>query len=1054
MYGIIIRWFAHNVVAANLLMVGILIAGFVAIRTSIPLEVFPPIRFDAIQVTTILPGATPEDIEKGVTSRIEEAIHDLEGIKELTSTSAESISSVSAKIDSGFDKQVLLENIKLRVDGVNTLPENAERPTIKEAEFLLEVMNVVISGDLPREQLLSTTEKVRNDLLQLKGISKVRFLDKPDLELSIEITPETLDQYNLSMAEVSLIINDHLVDISSGNLKTSFGNILVRTNGQGYSIDDFAAVPIIRTNGTSPLLLGQIATIKDGFEELNLTTLFNGEPSMSLSVFRSGTESAVSSAKVVREYIAEKKPTLPEGINLNFWRDSSVIVESRLKTLLNSAIQGGILVMLLLSLFLRPAVAFWVCLGIPVCFMGAIALMPTLGVTFNMVSLFGFILVLGIVVDDAIVTGENIFKHLRNGEDPLKAAIDGTEEVAVPVTFGVLTTVVAFTPLLLIEGSAGELFRNIPLITIPVLLFSLVESKLILPAHMRHVKTRQPQQIENRFSRWQQNFSLGFEKAVVKFYQPLLHLCLRNKLITLIGALGFSMIVFTALTSGWLKFVFFPDVDDEAVIATITMPSTSGFFETNKQVEHLVATAKELQEQYRDPETGESIIEYIVSFAGVNFTGQLKSNTGLVAFEIKAPELRGDIPTSQFANEWREKIGIIPGVEQLTIQAKIADAGRPMAIQLLGHDTNQMQGLASELKEYWRQFPGLFDIQDSQTNTKEEVQVRLSESAITLGLTERDIASQLRNNIFGLEVQKFIRGREEVTVKLRYPKDYRSSFEDLQTLPIQLPNNATAPLNELATLSTVLSPTEYTHFNRARTLTVSSDLDKKTVDIEAVKRSTIEFLIERSGSYPAVSFALEGEAKEQAEAFGSLWIGILAVLLIIYALLAIPFRSYWQPIIVMSIIPLGFVGAILGHILMDISLSLLSFMGMLALTGVVVNDSLVLVDYINRQRRNGTELFIAVLNAGAARFRPVMLTSITTFAGLTPILLEKSTQAQFLKPMAVSLAFGIMFATLITLVIVPINYMLLSQIGTFFRKHASLKHLIKLAFFNRKKPNL
>ena len=1043
MYGKIIRWFALNAVAANLLMVGILIAGFLAIRTSIPLEVFPPFRFDAIQISTYLPGATPEDVEQGVTAKIEDAIHDIEGIKELTSRSAESVSDITATLASGYDKQTLLENIKLKVDGISTLPENATRPVIQEAEFLLEVMNVVISGDYSRRELFPVVENIRDELMLLDGVSQVRYLDKPDLELAIEITPETLEKYQLSPRQIADKINNHLVDISAGNLKTPSGNILVRTQQQNYEIDDFRTVPIITSPQNSPIYLGDIATITDDFEDLSLSTLFNGKPSMSLQVFRQGTESAVSSAKVVRDYIAEKKTDLPDGVELNYWRDSSVIVESRLKTLLNSAIQGGILVMVLLSLFLRPAVAFWVCLGIPVCFMGAISLMPALGVTFNMISLFGFILVLGIVVDDAIVTGENIFKHLRRGESSLNAAINGTEEVAVPVTFGVLTTVVAFTPLLLIEGATGDIFANIPLITIPVLLFSLVESKLILPAHMRHVKTRNIEQSKSFFTRWQQGFSLGFEKAIIKLYQPILRVCLKNKLITLLSTLIFSAIVFTAISSGWIKFVFFPEVDDEAVIGTITLSSTAGFYETNKQVEHMVNAARELQEEYRDPDTGESVIEYIISFAGVNFNGQLKSNTGLVAFEVQAPEIRGDIPTSKLADEWREKIGIIPGAEQLSIQSTIADPGRPLSIQLRGNDPSQMDEVAKKLKDYWQQFPGLFDIQDSQTDVKEEVEVTLSKSATALGLTESDVASQLRNNIFGLEVQKFIRGRNEVTVMLRYPEANRSSMEDLLTLPIQLPNQSSTQLQEVASIKTGLSPTAYYHFNRKRTLSVSSDLNKKTVDIEAVKRSTLEFLDEQLINYQDISYSLEGEAKEQEEAFGSLLLGVFAVLLTIFALLAIPFKSYWQPLIVMSIIPLGFVGAVLGHLIMGISLSLLSFMGMLALTGVVVNDSLVLVDYINKQRLKGADLYSSVLNAGVARFRPVMLTSMTTFAGLTPILAEKSTQAQFLKPMAVSLAFGILFATFITLVIVPVNYILFNHFGKGVKKITKILFLKK-----------
>ena len=1043
MYGKIIKWFAHNPVAANLLMVGILISGFLSIRTSIPLEVFPPFRFDAIQVSTYMPGATPEDVEKGVTSIIEDAIHDIEGIKELSSRSSQALSSITATLASGHDKQTLLENIKRRVDGINTLPENAEKPEIQAAEFLLEVMNVVISGNYSRKEMLPIVESIRDELLQLDGVSQVNFLDRPGVEISIEISPTTLEKYQLNMQAISSRINNHLVDINAGNLKTPSGNFLVRTKQQDYSIADFAAVPIITDPNGTLILLGDIANISEDFEEIELDTLFNGKPSMSLQVFRQGTESAVSSAKAVREFIANKQKDLPVGVELNYWRDSSVIVESRLSTLLNSAIQGGLLVMILLSLFLRPAVAFWVCLGIPVCFMGAIALMPMMGVTFNMISLFGFILVLGIVVDDAIVTGENIFRHLRQGKTSLDAAIQGTEEVAVPVTFGVLTTVVAFTPLLMIEGSTGDIFKNIPLITIPVLLFSLVESKLILPAHMRHVKTRKISENTSRFNRWQQGFSLGFEKAILTVYQPLLRICLRNKLITLFSALVFSAAVFTALQTGWLKFIFFPDVDDEAVIATITMPSTAGFYETNRQVEHLVNTAKELQEEYRNPETGESVIEYIISFAGVTLEGQLKSNSGLVAFEVQAPEIRGDIPTSSLADEWREKIGIIPGAEQLSIQSKIADPGRPIAFQLRGDNNQDMDIIASRLKDFWQKFPSLFDIQDSQSDVKEEVKIVMNKDALALGLTESSVASQLRNNIFGLDVQKFVRGRNEITVKLRYPAKHRASIDDLQSLPIQLPNKTSVPLQQVASIETIASPTAINHYNRLRTMTVSADLDKKTADIEAIKNESIDFLDAQMSQFPGISYSLEGEAKQQQEAFGSLSLGIAAVLLAIYALLAIPFKSYWQPLIVMSVIPLGFVGAILGHIIMGTSLSLLSFMGMLALTGVVVNDSLVLVDYINQQRKRGAELFQAVLTAGTARFRPVMLTSLTTFAGLTPILAEKSTQAQFLKPMAISLAFGILFATLITLIIVPLNYILFHKTGDLIKRSSRLIFLQK-----------
>jgi len=1027
-----IRWFALNPVAANLLMVMLLLMGLLAIKDRIPLEVFPPLKVDAVQITTFQAGTTPSDIEQGITLRIEEAIADLEGIKEINSRSSESISSVTAQVSSGHDIRKLLEDIKLRVDALNTLPDSAERPIIQQTEFLLEVMNVVISGNVPRIEVLPHAERIRDDIKRLDGVSDVRFLDKPGLEISIEIEPDTLKQYGISLQQVGERIAANTVEISAGNLKTDNGQILIRTNGRAYTADEFRQLPIVTNPAGAIVYLDDIATIYDGFEPLDLDTRFNGEPSLSLSVYRSGTESAVRSARVVREYIESQQDKMPKGIHLNYWRDSSVIVQSRLKTLTNSAIQGGLLVLLLLTLFLRPAVAFWVCLGIPVCFLAAISLMPTLGVSFNMISLFGFILVLGIVVDDAIVTGESIFKHLRRGKDSTSAAIDGTYEVAVPVTFGILTTVVAFVPLLLVGGSAGDIFKNIPLIAIPVLLFSLVESKLILPAHMRHVQPRTESEKLNVLSRWQQNFSLGFERSILKFYQPALRVCLNNKILTIVCMVLITAIILTIVQTGRMRFVFFPEVDDEAVIATLTMPSNAGFIATNKQIQHMVNAAKALQDEYRNAETGESVIEYVVSFSGVTITGGLASNTGLVAFEVQAPEVRGDISIADLADQWRENIGAIPGAEKLTIQSKIADAGRPIQVNLRGGSIAELKAITSKTREHLQNYADVFDIQDNLSDGKEEFQVSLKKEARTLGLSQQDIAIQMRHAVFGYEAQQFQRNRDEVSVYLRYPKSHRSSIEDLQTLPIQLnrlEDQQTVELQSVANIQSGITPTALYRIDQQRTASISSDVDKQIADIEAIKRGLKEFLSSVLADKPDITFELAGEAKEQREALESLAVGGFLVLIAIYALLAIPFKSYWQPFIVMSVIPLGFVGAALGHMLMGANLSLLSFMGLLALTGVVVNDSLVLVDYINKQKKAGHELMEAVLNAGAARFRPVMLTSLTTFAGLTPILLEKSTQAQFLQPMAISLGFGILFATIITLIIVPVNYIVFHEVG-------------------------
>jgi len=1030
-----IRWFANNPVAANLLMLSLLLTGILAIKDRIPLEVFPAIEIDAVNISTFQPSTTPSDMEQGVTLRIEEAIAGVEGIKEINSTSSESFSSVTANVASGFNPRLVLEDIKLKVDALNTLPENAERPLIQQTEFSLEVMNVVISGDRPRIELLPHIERVRDAIIQLDGVSDVRFLDKPDLQITIEISPENLKKFNLSLQQVGQIINANTAEISAGSIRTSQGDILVRTNGRIYTTEEFKRLPIITSPLGNTVLLGDIAQITDGFESFDLDTRFNGEPSMSLSVYRSGTESAVAVAKQVRQFISSEKSNLPDDVHLNYWRDSSVIVKSRLKTLTNSAIQGGFLVLVLLALFLRPAVAFWVCLGIPVCFMGAVSVMPLFGVSFNMISLFGFILVLGIVVDDAIVTGESIFKQLRQGKDSLNAAIDGTHEVAIPVTFGILTTVVAFTPLLMVGGSSGDIFRNIPLIAIPVLLFSLIESKLILPAHMRHVSPDDDKKPLNFLSRWQHKFSLGFERSVVNFYQPILRACLNNKTITIIATACVTTLVIAYAATGRINFVFFPEVDDEAVIAQLTMPAKAGFSVTNKEIQHLVNSAKKLQEKYRDPTNGDSVIEYIVSFAGVTLNGGLASNEGLVAFEVKAPEERGDIKISKLADEWREIIGDIPGAQKLSIQSTIATVGRPLSIDLKGGSLDELRTINTKISEKLRTYEGIFDIRDTITSGKDEVRSSLKPSALSLGLTEAGVALQTRHAIYGFEAQKIQRNREEVSVLLRYPEEFRSSIEDLQQLPIQLPNGSTVSLHAVTNLQSGNAPTDLFRYNRQRVSTLSSDADKDIVDLAAIKREIGEYLDDILINHPDISYEFSGETKEQDDALKSLKFGGVFVLIAIYALLAIPFKSYWQPFVVISIIPLGFVGAAIGHVIMGANLSLLSMMGLLALTGVVVNDSLVLVDYINKQRKKGLDIMGAVINAGAARFRPVMLTSLTTFAGLTPILLEKSTQAQFLQPMAISLGFGILFATLFTLIIVPVMYVVFVVIGAFLKKY-------------------
>jgi multidrug efflux pump subunit AcrB len=1031
-----IAWFSRNSVAANLLMISILIGGFYSLTQRVPLEVFPSIDLERVTVRTSFPGATPAEVEEGVTVRIEEAIQDLEGIKEIVSTSSEGSSRVDVELEKGFDLKQLRDDVATRVEGLTTLPDEAERPAVSIPTFQREVISVVIAGPLTERELRALAMQVEEDLQGLPDVTQVELEGARPYELSIEISERVLREYNLTLSDVSAAIRRQSLDLSAGSIKTGGGEVLIRTKGQAYNQQNFEEMVVLTRNDGTRLLLKDIATIRDDFDETPILTRFNGQPALSIEVYRVGEQSAIGVAEAVKQYIAEKQALLPASVKLDYWRDRSRIVEARLQTLTDSALQGGLLVMLFLSLFLHPSVALWVCVGIPISFMGSALLMPELGVTLNIVSLFAFILVLGIVVDDAIVTGENVYTHLRRGENPLNAAIKGTTEVAVPVTFGVLTTMAAFVPLLLVEGRRGDIFAQIPLIVIPVLFFSLVESKLILPAHLAHVHLQGENKFTATLGRFQRWFADGLEAFVFRFYRPLLRAALGQRYLTLSIFVTIAILLVALIMSGWMRFIFFPRVQSEVARATLVMPAGTPFAITDRYVNRMTDAALQLQDKYRDPETGKSVVLNILSTSGsTGGSSSGQTNIGRVLFEIEAPERRTmEVTSNDLVREWRQTIGPLPGAEQLNFRAEIGRSSDPIDIQLVGSDFEQLQAVSEQIKARLRTYPAVFDIQDSLSDGKEELQLRLRPEAQTLGVRLDDLARQVREGFFGITVQRIQRGRDEVDVVLRYPQSERESLEALNSMMIRLQSGAAVPFAEVASLEPGRTPSSITRIDRKRTLNVTADLNKEQANVEAIKADLRTFTEEVARFYPGVSFSLEGEAREQRESFQTLFYGLIGVLFVIYALLAIPFKSYTQPLIVMTAIPFGALGAVVGHWIMDLDLTIMSIMGILALTGVVVNDSLVLVDYINRMRREqGMELWDAVNTAGVARFRPVLLTSLTTFAGLMPLIFEKSTQAQFLIPMAVSLGFGVLLATFTTLLVVPVNYLVLNDIGSGFR---------------------
>ncbi|MFT5126882.1 MAG: multidrug efflux pump subunit AcrB [Rhodothermales bacterium] len=1024
-----IRWFCKNDVAANLLMVVILIGGLVC-ASRVPLEIFPDFSLDMITVRVPVRGATPGEVEESVLIRIEEAIYDLQGIEQITASANEGMASIRVEVASGHDQRELLDEIKNRVDAINSFPDTIERPTYSLAIHQREVIAVVVAGDVGEQMLRQLGERVRDDLTAIPGITQVRLEPKRPYEIAIEISEQALDTYNLTFSDVANAVRSSSVDLSAGSIRAKGGDILVRTKGQAYVYADFASI-VLRTNpdGTR-ITLEEVATVRDGFEEDSVSIGFDGKPAMIVEVFRVGDQSAIAIADKVKTYVADMQEQAPAGIEFNYWRDRSTVIKSRLATLARSATQGSVFVFILLFVFLRFSVALWVCIGIPVSFMGAFLLMPFTGVTINIISCFAFILVLGIVVDDAIVTGENIYRHVQAGGSSTLAAIHGTEQVAVPVTFGVLTTVAAFVPIAMLGGARGALFTQIPMIVIPVLVFSLIESKLILPSHLKHMQSGEP---SNIVFRMQQGIARMLELFTEKCYQPVLQVVLHWRYTTLAFFVGAAVLLIILVPAGRMKFVFFPRVDSEVATASLVMPIGTPTEVTEKHVDRLRIAAEQLRAKHVDPDSGEAVIVHVQSQAGAG--GRSRGpHLGSVSFEIVPPEDRKvKIRSSELVKEWRSLIGSIPGARELNFRAEIGRSRDPIDVKLSGQDFDAMAAVAAKLRDKLTEYPTVFDIADTYQDGKEEIQLKIRPEAEHLGITQRELARQVRQAFFGEEAQRIQRGRDDVRVMVRYPQAQRRSIGDLKNMRIRTTDGARIPFHEVADFAIGRGFSSITRVDRARTISVTADIDKQNTDMAGIKADLTTFLNEAIATQPGVRYKFGGEAEEQSDSMKSLGVGALFVIFVIYALLAIPFGSYLQPIIVMSVIPFGVAAAILGHLVLGLDLSLMSLFGILALTGVVVNDSLVMVDYINQHRREEGGLMKAVVSAGGRRFRPILLTSLTTFAGLMPLIFEKSTQVQFLIPMAVSLGFGILFTTFVTLLMVPVNYLILEDVFGKFR---------------------
>jgi multidrug efflux pump subunit AcrB len=1029
-YASIINWFARNSVAANLLMVILLVGGFYTVLT-IKKEIQPRVETNFINVSVPFLGATPLDAEEGVVIKIEEAIQDIEGIEEIVSTASRGNGSVQVEVHADYEVTEVMDQVKNRVDAISTFPENTEKPVISRTQFQQQVVIVSVYGDVSERTLKEFAKQVRNEIVTLPGVTRAEFLGSRPYEISIEVSEFTLQGYRMTLSEVAQAVRRGSLDLSAGAIRSEGGDILVRTKGQAYVGRDFETI-VIRTNpdGTR-VLLKDVATIRDEFAEGDRFSEYNGKPVISIQVLSVGGQSELDISATVHKFVEEKTASLPEEIGIAAWADVSYYLKGRLDMMVKNLVMGAALVFLILALFLRLKLAFWVMVGLPIAFMGAFFLMPMVDVTVNMLSLFGFILVLGIVVDDAIVIGESAYTNMRAKGHTVDNVVDGVLEVAVPATFGVLTTIAAFLPILMITGISGQFFSAIGWVVILCLSFSLVESKLILPAHLAHMKVKHyEKETHNVFVRFQRFFSEGLHHFVDDHYAPLLNKALKRRYLTLSIFISLLILSVGLLLGGILRFVFFPDITADFLQVELQMNEGTPAKQTHEALRRVQEGLWEVDRKVSEEQGVESgaVVSSALSFARNDTSGRLitelvKENDDV----IDGPEV---------LRRWREEVGEIPGVKTLGFEGATGPGGGPsVSLQLIGANIEQVGRAAKELENRIRQYEGVYDIRNSYERGTPEIKLNIKPEAEALGLTLSDLARQVRAGFYGEEVQRVQRGQDEVKVMVRFPRDERDSVGYLDNMRIRTPDGGRVPFHAVADVELSESPTTIQRFDRERAVQVSAEVDKENYEPGKITADIIEKeLPEVLAHYPGVRHRLSGASQAQQEVQQDLIKGALFAVFLIYALMAIPLRSYAQPLIIMSVIPFGTIGALIGHWILGIQVSMMSFFGIIALAGVVVNDSLILVDFVNRERRLGIPLAQAITDAASKRFRAILLTSLTTFFGLIPIVMETSLQAQIVIPMAASLAFGILFATVITLFLIPALYLILADFSKWWRE--------------------
>lgn len=1005
----LIAWWARNTVAANLLMIFIFFAGFAG-YSMMEREMEPQVQFSGLQVQVTWPGASPREVEEQIVSKIEARVADLDNIDWTRSQSREGVGFVWIRGDirSATDFAETMDEVKSRVNSISSFPRDIEPPVVQRWENTNEFIRIGVHGNLDEKSLTNLAKDLRLEVEKLPAISRVQLFGIRNEEVSIEVSEDALRRYGLSFQDVANAIRSTSLNISSGTIRTEAGEKKIVTRNQANSKADFENIVVRQNSDGATIRVGDIADVIDGFVDNPILATMNGDPAVLIQVLTTETMDVVTASNGVSEWIENRSKTLPSGVTLTLWNDTAEAFKGRMSTIINSAGLGLILVMIVLLLTLRPKVALWVGIGIGTAYLGAFIFLDTVGVSLNMISTFAFLLVLGIVVDDAIVVGESIHHEAGKTGGGLSASILGTQLVAKPVIFAVLTTIIAFMPWIFISGETSEFTRQITWVVILALVFSLVESLLILPAHLSKMK---PRKNLSGFGKFQKRIADAIINVADKKYRKWGERAVEYRYFTLIGFISFAAVLFSLVPLGYVKFGFMPEIDSDEISIDIKLPEGTPYSEAQRILKVVQNAEKKLVDEAAQESGGkEQLIE--------NWYTRSRRDSVLAMIKLTPPELRGEKSAKEIALRLRELVGEIPVAEEVNVRYTLNDGGPGMQYAITHNDLDILQEAVTEVEKKLRTYSELYDVRNNLQSTGQEISITLLPGAEKLGLNLRDVSRQVRQAYFGEEVQRLARNGEDVKAYVRYPLTSRRSMESLKNFRVQTPSGEQVPLLSIAELGYRPGITGILHWDRDRSAIISADL-KDDVGGKIRDELDKEFWPKIESEYPGLKRIMIGQAEGERRFFEEVQTLYLMAFFVMYMMLAIAFHSYSQPLLILIAIPFAYVGAIVGHAVMGQSMALFSFFGIAAAAGVVVNDNLVLVDYYNRLRERGMPARQAIVEAGVTRFRPILLTSVTTFVGLVPMMLEKSIQAAFLQPIVISLAFGVLLAFFVTLLLVP-----------------------------------